>query len=669
MANAFDQFDEKGGANVFDQFDEQTAEEPEITAGERGLAAVTGVNTLAPALLGLPMDTYTNAVNLARAAYGTGKHLLTGSLDVPEMLPGQVGGSEWFKRKIAKGMGGDPFTPPRPEDPTQQNIHMGSGIIAAGALAPTQGVKQTLGTMAKMAPSAGGAIAAKELFPDEPLAPLAGMLAVPTAAAGASALKAKVAPKVTASQAFIKAHKLGYKVPPALAKPTKTQQAIEGSAGPVPVKQKASIHNQQVTNRLIKQDLGYPKDVPLSREGLDAVRAEAGKVYEQAKGLGTFKTDKLFRKDLSKIANQNSALAKEFPDMVKADVVKLSKTFNKNQISSEALVDAVKQLRADSSAGFRSSDPGVLALAKANGKMANALEALMERSISQGSAASRIGTINSAELKALPSDLANRVKGVNNDYRLPNLKKAVPESYLPAQVKRGDKMVTIYRAVSSDTKAKTIRPGDWVSLDKEYALKHGLGATGKNKIIKQEVPADSVGWAGTDMNEYFYVPRIVETKQISPSLLPQLKAARQRIAKTYEIEKALKGENVDAVALGRALDKGKPLSGLMRDVAEFGQTFKGAAQVNVPQSTNFRPMDLAAGVGSSIATGQPGWLALMAARPMTRAAILSKPYQALLTKAAPQQMAAIKTLPREAQAAAIISLFEEIQNSGESASK
>lgn len=98
-----------------------------------------------------------------------------------------------------------------------------------------------------------------------------------------------------------------------------------------------------------------------------------------------------------------------------------------------------------------------------------------------------------------------RVRLVEEDYRLPNLANAIPKEYIPKEASQST--VKIYRAVPSDTKDATIRPGDWVSLSSKYAAIHGTGKTGRSKVISMDVPADHVAWAGTDMNEYFYVPR------------------------------------------------------------------------------------------------------------------------------------------------------------------
>lgn len=557
--NPFDQFDQQQ-ANPFDQFDApqemQQPTAPQIQSNQvappinlkgaiqdrlkqrsdGGLgedlkvahSAIAGINSLFPALAGLPIDTVQNIINLGITAYGGAKAAMGADVStLPETMGPLPWGSQDIERRISEGMGGSPFAPSE-NTPLQQNVKMASSIMGAGALTPAKSVGEVAQNITRMAPSAAGAITGKEMFPDEPLAPMVGMVlggaVKPTVqSARASAMKPK--------EAFLKARKLGYRVPPVMAKPTKTQQFVEGAGGPVPTKQKASIYNQKITNNIIKKDLGYPRDAPLSSDGLDAIRRDAGKVYDKVGKIGKIKVDNQFNDDLANISTKGTALAKEIPGLAKKNVDDLVSQFNRDQYSSSTLVEAIKQLRADSKTGFKSQDPSVVSMAKAQGKISNAIEGLMERNLA--------------------------------------------------------------------------------------------------------------------------------TTQ--PDLLPEFKAARQKIAKTYTVEKALKGENVDAVALGRELDKGKPLSGAIKDAAEFGQNFKGAAQVNPPQQSNFRPMDLVAGIGGAAATSNPAWLLAMAARPATRSAILSKAYQTRLARVYPKEIADIQKLPPDSQVVAITSLLEKIR--------
>jgi len=496
-------------------------------------SAAGGINSMMAGLAGLPMDTVQNIINLGISAYGASKVALGGDpseqprADYGMDTGGLVGGSQDIKRRIGSATGME-FFKPSDETPLQQNVHMGASIMGGGALAPATGMKQVASNVAKMAVPAVSAVAAKEAFPNQPLAPMAAMLASGVVKPAVQAARAS-AMKPNAS--FLKARKLGYKLPPVSAKPTKTQQGLQGASGNVPIKQQASVYNQKITNNIIKKDLGYSKDVPLSSEGLNAVRIKAGKVYEKVSNIGQVKVDKAFTKDLTNISSKGSVLAKEIPGLAKKNVDKLVAKFDRGEYSSGALVEAIKQLRADSKTGFKSQDPSMVSMAKAQGKIANAIESLMERSLSK----------------------------------------------------------------------------------------------------------------------------------TNPNLLPEFKAARQRIAKTYTIENALKGENVDAVALGRMLDKGKPMSGAIKKVAEVGQNFKGSVQTNVPQDTGFRPGDALPGVVTAISTGNPLWLIGMAARPAARHIMLSKPYQSKLAKVYPKQIKDIQKLPAESQVIAINSLLEQIR--------
>jgi len=516
------------------QFSQMEQPQQQSTATGNLMAPVAGANELLPSLLGMPVDLTTQALNLGIAgarkgmeAIGAGQESLPGYINQPFM------GSEWFKHKIEQGYQAanqpSPFALQNPQDPTQQNLKMAGGILASGLTLPATGPGGMLKNVARMIPAAGGAIAGKEMFPDSQIAPIIGMLAGGMAAPAVKAAISKM--RVSPKEAFVRANELGYRVPPTMAKGTMKQQAIEGFAGPVPTKQRASLHNQEVTNNLIKKDIGYPMDVPLSKEGLDAIRQQAGQAYEPIKNLGIINTDKAFLNDIMKVSNMKSSMAEQFPGLVKKDIQKLTKNFTGKQYSSDALVEVMKQLRKDASSGIASTDPAISGMARAQKRISDAIEGLLERNIPKSQ-----------------SDLLNNFR-----------------------------------------------------------------------------------------------------------------ESRQRIAKTYSIESALKGENVDAVSLGRQLEKGKPLSGLTKDVANFGIHFKGAAQVNPPQTTNFRPMDYAIGTGGAIATQNPLWLAAVTARPLTRTLILSKPYQNMLAKVYPKEISAIKAMPKEAQIVAITNLVNQIK--------
>lgn len=72
-----------------------------------------------------------------------------------------------------------------------------------------------------------------------------------------------------------------------------------------------------------------------------------------------------------------------------------------------------------------------------------------------------------------------------------------------------------------------------------------------------------------------------ETPPIDPSLMDRFANARQKLAQINSVQqafKAAKGEGVSATNLARQLDKGAPLTGAMKTVAEAAQRFPRAFQ-------------------------------------------------------------------------------------------
>lgn len=119
-----------------------------------------------------------------------------------------------------------------------------------------------------------------------------------------------------------------------------------------------------------------------------------------------------------------------------------------------------------------------------------------------------------------------------------------------------------------------------------------------------------------------------------PDLVQRLRQARQEIAKTYDIERALiEGTgDVSAQTFAAMLDKGRPLSGGLETIARTRQAFspymREASSIQNPGVERVRS---AVGVGANLAglNGGVGWLSEgipLAAGP-TRSLILSDLYQ------------------------------------------
>jgi hypothetical protein len=113
-------------------------------------------------------------------------------------------------------------------------------------------------------------------------------------------------------------------------------------------------------------------------------------------------------------------------------------------------------------------------------------------------------------------------------------------------------------------------------------------------------------------------------------LLNKFKDARQLIAKTYSVEKAANPATgtIDAKKLAAQLQRGKPLSSELKDIAQFSQSFPKATQTpeTMGSLTQLNPLDYFAGLVGGVSTGGPGAAAILA-RPAMRAAALSSPVQ------------------------------------------
>lgn len=83
------------------------------------------------------------------------------------------------------------------------------------------------------------------------------------------------------------------------------------------------------------------------------------------------------------------------------------------------------------------------------------------------------------------------------------------DSFRKAHAMRGkpNQAVKIYRAVPKDPKIKSINPGDWVTINRDYAKQHGESALrGKYKILSKIARAKHLWTSGDSIHEWGYHP-------------------------------------------------------------------------------------------------------------------------------------------------------------------
>lgn len=158
------------------------------TAIDRGKAALGGVNRGIAGLLGLPVDTAENIVNLGIAGVGSAA-VSAGRPDLaPSPLKGTMGGSESISRLMERFKIGT--TNPRPDDPASRMLHT-AGTIAGGSMVPGARLGPTLDA------AAAGALAGEALGPEWTGVGALAPAAVGQASAGVkNAIASKAAPVV-----------------------------------------------------------------------------------------------------------------------------------------------------------------------------------------------------------------------------------------------------------------------------------------------------------------------------------------------------------------------------------------------------------------------------------------------------------------------------------------
>lgn len=122
------------------------------------------------------------------------------------------------------------------------------------------------------------------------------------------------------------------------------------------------------------------------------------------------------------------------------------------------------------------------------------------------------------------------------------------------------------------------------------------------------------------------------------AMLDDFRNARQLIARTYSVERALNPTtgSVSAKDLAAQLKRGKPLADELRQAGEFATAFPTAAQVTekVGSRPQASPLDWAVAGGLGAASGgSPLSLVGLGVRPLARAAALSGPIQRALAAA------------------------------------
>jgi hypothetical protein len=253
------------------------------------------------------------------------------------------------------------------------NTVLGAGAVGAGMglLQPAESMQERLKNTAFG--GVGGSVGQKV---GQYVMPKLGQAIATRSAAAAEAKSLNSVRDATLAEA----RKLGYKIPPATVNQTSTTaRAIESIAGKDSMKQTASVTNQRLTNKLVRQEFGLSNATPLSRDTLNGIRKTAGKAYEAVKQSGDIMADAQYLQEIDQLGSVADEIAADFPGMNfagSAEVQQLQKSLGQQGFTASGAVEVMKKLRAEASKNlaWNVEDPSKKALGLAQREAAGIME-------------------------------------------------------------------------------------------------------------------------------------------------------------------------------------------------------------------------------------------------------------------------------------------------------
>jgi len=288
----------------------------------------------------------------------------------------------------------------------------------------------------------------------------------------------------------------GFSLPPGQTNPTIINKAISLLSDNPVLLEKIGAQNEEVVQRLVKQSLGLSEDARLTPSVLNKIRTDAGKAYEDLKNASTNITpsgqaklaiknipDQDFKDSIRGLTNDYKNAMQEFPELFSnmKGAVKLQQTLlKKSNMSTDAVVELVKKLRSDATEYLSPQnygDPGKRGLGMANKAAANALDDLLDRTMTKNQQPELVANYRQARQRIAQThnieDALNPDLGIVDAKKLSDLTKGLP---LTGPLKAVSQMGSAFPELTSGkAAAQSANKG----LEKFFPLFGvGLGATG-----------------------------------------------------------------------------------------------------------------------------------------------------------------------------------------------
>lgn len=350
------------------------------------------------------------------------------------------------------------------------------------------------------------------------------------------AIEAKVKPRPE----IIEAHKAGYVFPPSEIvpldeSPSKLASALAGESGKIKLQQVASTRNQINSDKLAARGIGLPENTLLDERGFDTAKQPAIQVYrEMADAVPELdlKADGKFQKDISGVGGHGSLLEQFFPELAaNPKILEVREQLRRQEeVPTNVAMQAIAAFRKEADANFRVvGDATAHATALAQRQAADVLEDAVGRAV-----------------KDAPEYFANK--------------------FAEAGRASKDARADVAYAQNKVTQALAKQ----ISTENVYTIGSALTEqrTAEAVLAKAQSALDAAEASKTQ-----WLSRLRESQEKGSALqtLPdRFQDARKLFAKIYDVEDATNRTtgHVSAKGLARIYNKGAPLTGELKSIAE-----------------------------------------------------------------------------------------------------
>jgi hypothetical protein len=379
-------------------------------------------------------------------------------------------------------------------------------------------------------------------------------------------------------------------------KPDIVSRTFSGIAGERKLQQAASVRNQVTTNGLAAEAIGLPRGTPLTEAAFNQAEAPAAAIYRQVEtAVPEVTFDRDFARKAGNVGGKNSLVEAFFPSTAGNPGIEAlrAELAGAATVPTKTAMQYAADLRFNASANLAApGDAAAHRLGLAQREAADLVEDQISRAVREAPAyyATRFNEALTAQREAAS---------------------AITEAATALTQARA-KLATTQGNVYAEGSARRAQEAAQQRLEQAHAqFDRATKAVEARRAQLQTAHA-----ADAD----------------NQTLPDRFQQARQLFARIYDVRDATNRTtgDVNAAVLARMFNRGKPLTGQLKTIADTFNIAPKSMQVpSAIDAADFGPLDFFGALGAA-ATGHPAVAGAIAGRPFVKYAPLSGAYQRAL---------------------------------------